>query len=195
MAFLTIWEIIDMIIMSLAVGYIFKDMFPREMKHSYEDYFAEYKSEKRFIDLNDFKFAILVVAPAIILHEFGHKIAAIAFGLYATFNAAYLWLLIGVALKAFGSPILFFVPAYVAHSATAFPWQSSIIAFAGPFVNLVLWLGSWLILKKAKKLNHTTQTALLFTKRINMFLFLFNMIPIPPFDGGQVLMGLIGTFF
>lgn len=192
MTFLTIWEIIDMIIISLAVGYIFKDMFPRAMVHSYEDYFEEYKPK---FSMNDFKFAILVVAPAIILHEFGHKIAALAFGLYATFNAAYLWLVLGVVLKAFGSPILFFVPAYVAHSATAFPWQSSIIAFAGPFVNLVLWLGSWLILKKAKKLDHTTQTALLFTKRINMFLFLFNMIPIPPFDGGQVLMGLIGTFF
>ena len=36
--------------------------------------------------------------------------------------------------------------------------------------------------------------ALLLTSRINMFLFIFNMLPIPGFDGSKVFTGLIQAF-
>ena len=116
-------------------------------------------------------------------------------GLFATFHAAYTWLGLGVVLKLVGAPFVFFVPAYVAHSAAALPWQSALIAFAGPGVNLILWLGAAYILKKSKNLSHTKSVALHLTSKINMFLFIFNMIPIPGFDGWHVFSGLLGTLF
>ena len=193
MAFISITEIIDIIIMTLAIGFIFKDWFKKPQEYDYEP-LTDYKPN-RFINWEDFKFAILVTAPAIILHELGHKFVAMAMGLYATFHAAYTWLGLGVVLKLVGAPFVFFVPAYVAHSAAAMPWQSALIGFAGPGVNLLLFLGSWYILKTAKSLTKTQHVALVLTKRINMFLFIFNMLPIPPFDGWHVVNGLWQTFF
>jgi len=193
MAFITVTEIIDILIMTFAIGFIFKDLFkkPTEIDHDP----LTYHKPNRFINWNDLKFAMLVTAPAVIFHELGHKFVAMSMGLYATFHAAYTWLGLGVVLKLIGTPFIFFVPAYVAHSAAASPLQSAIIAFAGPAVNLILWLGSMYILKAAKKLTRTQHVALVLTKRINMFLFLFNMTPIPPFDGGHVVFGLWRTFF
>jgi len=44
----------------------------------------------------DFKFAIIITAPAVILHELAHKFVAMAMGLTATFHAWYTGLGIGV---------------------------------------------------------------------------------------------------
>lgn len=191
-AFFTIYELFDVIVMTLALGFIFKDVFSKPQEEDYDPLTAKRYS---FLNWADFKFAIIVTGPAILLHELGHKFVAIALGLYAQFHAAYMWLGLGVILKLVGAPLVFFVPAYVSHSAAALPWQSALIAFAGPFVNLVLWLGSWYVLKNAKKLSRPQFVLISLTKRINMFLFIFNMIPIPPFDGGHVVMGLWQTFF
>jgi Zn-dependent protease len=191
MAFFTLIEVIDIVIMSLAIGFIFKDWFRKPKEYDYEP-LADSKPNK-FINWDNFKFAMLVTAPAIILHELGHKFVAMSMGLSATFHAAYTWLGLGVVLKLMGFPFVFFIPAYVSHSAAALPWQSSLIGFAGPGVNLILFLASWYILKNAKKLTKTQHIALVLTKRINMFLFLFNMIPIPPFDGWHVFSGIWQT--
>ena len=174
--------------MTLVVGYIFKDWF--KSPQTYEESFSFKKTT-----LDDFKFAILVTAPAIILHEFGHKIAAILFGLQAEFNAAYIWLGVGVLLKLLGTGFIFFVPAYISHSAAALPWQSAIIGFAGPAINLILWFLASYLLKTKPYLPHKHKVALILTKKINMFLFIFNMIPIPGFDGSHVLSGIMKTFF
>ena len=108
----------------------------------------------------------------------------------ATFHAAYLFLLIGVVLKLIKSRFLFFVPAYVSFSVLATPLQHSMIAFAGPAVNAVLWLGSELIWRK--KLVNKKYTPMFFLMaKINMFLFIFNMLPIPGFDGSHVFSGLL----
>jgi Zn-dependent protease len=194
MAFFTLHELLDIIIMIAAIGFIFKDMFRKPLDPN-EDPYEAFKRHKQFINWDDLKFAVIVIAPAILLHELGHKFVAMGFGLSATFYAAYLWLALGVVLKLMGVGLIFFVPAYVAHSAAALPWQSSLIAFAGPFVNLLLWFGSWYILRSVKHLTKTQRIALAVTKKVNLFLFIFNMIPIPPFDGGHVVLGLWHTFF
>ena len=192
MAFITPMEIIDIIIMTLAIGFIFKDWFKKPVVY-HDDPYAAYQKQRKFINWDDFKFAIIVTAPAIIFHELGHKFVAMSMGLYATFHAAYTWLGLGIVLKVMGAPFVFFIPAYVAHSAAASPLQSALIAFAGPAVNLLLWLGAAYILKNSKKLSSLQHGILVLTKKINMFLFIFNMIPIPPFDGGHVIVGLWET--
>jgi len=188
-------EIIDILIMTLALGFIFKDFFRPHVRVSDNyDPLEYYKSKKSMFDWQNMKFAIIVTAPAIILHEFGHKFVAIMFGATATFHAAYMWLGVGIVLKLIGSSFLFFVPAYVSHTAVATPLHSAAIAFAGPAVNLVLWVCAWGVLKAGIKVNQRTGSILHLTSRINMFLFFFNMIPIGFFDGAHVLKGLLAAF-
>jgi Zn-dependent protease len=193
-------EIRDIVIMTLAIGFIFRDVFhykPKVEVLTPEYYMNRAKGFKGFRGINwtDFWFAAAVVAPSIILHEFGHKFVAIAYGMTAVFQAAYTWLAVGIVLKLIGSSFIFFVPAFTSIIGEAAPIQHAAIAFAGPGINLALWLVSLIVLKTAKlKNNH--RNFLFLVSRINMFLFIFNLIPIPGFDGysvfsnlGKVLLG------
>lgn len=176
----TFRELLDVIIMTLAVGYIFMDVFRR-----YPIGF----------DKRAFWFACLVTAPALILHELAHKFLAISFGLQAEFHAAYFWLMIGVILKLLHFSFIFFVPAYVSIGGmTVLPYQSALIAFSGPFFNFLLFVIAWALLQQ-KRMKHKTFLFLYITKQINLFLFVFNMLPIPFFDGMKVYEGLFQTLF
>jgi Zn-dependent protease len=196
MAILSIREIFDIIVMTGVLGFIFMNFFSSRIKTKNP---FDITSRTKYFDKEGFINAIIITAPAIILHEFGHKFVAIAFGLTAQFNAAYSWLFLAVILKLLAFPFIFFVPAYVSITGVATPLQHSITAFAGPAVNLLIWLGIIVFFEiaKARKLQikRKTMTILLLTKKINMFLFIFNMLPIPMFDGYQVFSGLIQTIF
>lgn len=183
-----IQELIDVVIMTLALGFIFKDVFVKP-SHPY-DPLTYYKKK---INLENFKFAIIVTAPAVILHELAHKFVAIAYGLEATFHAHYFFLGIGILMKLLNFGFIFFIPGYVTHSGLATHFQSAAIAVAGPLINLTLWLSSAYLLKH--NIGGTKYIPLLtLTKKINMFLFIFNMLPIQPFDGGHFFMNIIQAF-
>ncbi len=185
MAFLSFVEIIELVILTIAVGYIFSGFIqtPR----------SPYEIRKRF-DWKDIKFAAMVAAPAVILHEFGHKFVAMGFGLDATFHIWPTGLLIGIVLKLFSSPFLFLAPAYVSIPAGATALQSTLIAFAGPGLNLALWGLSWYVLKTKKNMGRKEMIGWAISKKLNLFLFFFNLIPIPPLVGWHVLEGLIAMF-
>ena len=190
MAFFTFGELFDMVVMTLVVGYIFSGLFKKPVEEDYDPL----KQLKQGFFSDDFKFAVLVAAPAIIFHELGHKSVALSFGLEAQFQAAYFFLMLALLMKLMNFGFIFIVPAYVSIIGRATPLESSLIAFSGPAVNLILWLLALFALKKnffPKKYN----VALLLTSRINMFLFIFNMLPIPGFDGSKVFMGLVQAFF
>jgi len=191
-------EIVDIIIMSLAVGFIFKDMFkaPKHLGHDPLAYYKRHSSTLQNFFSDDFKFAVMVTAPAIILHEFGHKFVAMALGFTATFQAAYTWLGLGIVLKLVMPGFVFFVPAYVSIYGLVSPLQHAVIAFAGPAVNLLIFVVCFGLLKHPRFVRHNKKwiPALHLMKRINMFLFIFNMIPIPGFDGSKVLAGLLALF-
>jgi Zn-dependent protease len=186
-------EILDIVIMTLAIGFIFKDIFHYMPK--VEVLTPEYylRKTKRF-SWTDFWFAAAVVAPSIILHEFGHKFLALYFGMSAVFSAAYIWLGIGIFLKLIGSAFLFFVPAFTLIKGAGTASQFAGISFAGPAVNLVIWLVALLVLKTAK-LKRNTYHFIFLVSRINMFLFIFNMLPIPGFDGFGVFSQLAKVLF
>lgn len=181
---ITFLEVIYMVITTAVIAYIFMDFIKLPTFNLYN---------KKF-DWNNFKFAALVAAPGIILHELSHKFVAIGFGYEATFQIWAFGLFLGIFLKWIKSPFMIIAPGYVLISIVQTNIQTSIIAFAGPLVNLILWLGSWAILNNARKLNRKTALFLYLTKQINMILFIFNMIPIPPLDGSKVLQGLISLF-
>jgi len=174
----TLREFIDIIVMIAAVGFIFRDMF---------------KSHGEFTR-NSFWFACAVTAPALIIHEIAHKFVALAFGLQATFHAAYGWLGLGIILKLVNFGFIFFVPAYVSIEGAASDLASALIAGSGPFFNLFLFITAWLLLKQ-KKLKTRSFLLLQATKQINLFLFIFNMLPLPFFDGFKFYVGLWNVFF
>ncbi|MEM3154438.1 MAG: hypothetical protein QW165_02605 [Candidatus Woesearchaeota archaeon] len=177
----TLRELIDVVIMTVAVGYIFMDLFRRQT---------------RGFDKKAFVFACMVTAPALIAHELAHKFVALSYGLNATFHAAYFWLALGIILKMLRFGFIFFVPAYVSiGTGTAVAGlPMALIAFAGPALNLVLFVGAWALLKK-RKMKRSTWIFLQVTKQINLFLFIFNMLPIPFFDGMKVYQGLYHSLF
>ena len=184
---ITLVEILGLIIVTLYLGYLFSGFI--KISHAL----------KRF-DWQDIKFASLVAAPAVILHELAHKFTAIAFGFEASFFAFYqstftLFLaLLSILFKFLNFPFIFIIPGFVEISPTVMPnFQTSMIALAGPLTNLILFIIATIIIK-TKNLTEKKLFFWVLTQRINIFLFLFNMIPIGLFDGGKVLAGLINAF-
>jgi Zn-dependent protease len=210
-------ELVDLIIITLALSYIFKDSFPlftstakssvqkkisatKEHTHlSYQDdpLFAPVQKSIHFKSIiHQLKQSALIVAPAIILHELGHKCMALYFGFSATLQADYLGLGIGIFLKVIQSPVLFFIPAYVSWVGDPTTVQQILVAFAGPLVNILLWAGSWYILKyHSHKLSSKAIHILVFTRFVNGLLAIFNLLPIPFFDGGKIAFGLYELLF
>ena len=200
----TLKELFDVIMMTLGVGFIFMDRcgfdtIRHTVKSYVEDPVAYYQNtlgkKVSSFNWNNLWLACLITAPAVIFHELAHKLVAISYGLQATFHAAYFWLSFGIIMKLLNTGFIFFVPGYVSFSAAATPMQSAVIAFAGPFLNFVLWFTCWFILK-FKPIAVTTERMqiLAATRFINGFLFIFNMIPLGFFDGAKVLDGIVYYF-
>jgi len=207
MAIITLIEIFDLIVMSLFLGFLFSGMFrpfakPEEEGYDPLEHYKKRQKTKFFTD--EMKLAVIVTGPAIVLHEMGHKFAAMAYGVPAVFHAFYyssfsLALgIIAIIMKLANFGFFFIVPGFVsicegAASCPLSPMQSALIAFAGPGINLLLFLGSWIALKSGK-IDKKYMPILQLTKQINLFLFFFNMIPLGPFDGASVFRGVLGSF-
>lgn len=182
-----IFEIIDIIIMSFVIGYIFSDFFKRPLKDN--DPINYYKKQT----WSNIKYAAMIVGIAVVLHEVSHKIVAMAFGAQAVLFAPYGFYLIAIILKLVGFPLIFLVGGFVAHSALSYG-QSATVAFAGPMMNFVLWGGITLAIKKKWIKKKHLPFAYQFSK-INLYLGIFNMLPIPGFDGWSVYSNLWRVFF
>ncbi len=183
MPLITIKEILYFIILSAVLGYIFSGIIKRPRT----EFDLEHPS--RF-DWKGYAYAIAISAPAVILHELGHKFVAIGYGLAATFNIWWFGLILGAFLKFINSPLILFAPGYVQILGSPGTAETFWIAFAGPLVNLALFLLAWLLLEHAR-LSRTQAVLLYLTKQINLFLFIFNMLPIPPLDGSKVFGSLL----
>ncbi|MBI2415689.1 MAG: site-2 protease family protein [Candidatus Kerfeldbacteria bacterium] len=77
-------------------------------------------------------------------------------------------------------------------------WGSAIVSMAGPASNVVLALASLTAYKLAGFSNplfdqiNLLAVFLLFMVQMNVVLFVFNLIPIPPLDGSKVLYTFLG---
>ncbi|MAF47060.1 MAG: site-2 protease family protein [Rhodospirillales bacterium] len=70
-----------------------------------------------------------------------------------------------------------------------------LVAIAGPFSNLILALASGALLHTVQFLPEAAWawaiTSLRMSMLLNMILFFFNLIPLPPLDGGRVLVAVL----
>ena len=186
MVIITSQEIIDLAILTLALGYIFSGSIqrPRDIL----DYLRPFPA------FDDIKYAAMIVAPAVILHEIAHKAVGLYLGFDSVLHISIWGLGIGVLLRFIRSPIIFFIPAFVTSAmAPSFPGQFALLALAGPAANFALyWLSDWALLsKKWPKHNN----AFIISRRINLWLLILNMIPFGFFDGAKVLAGNSTLYF
>ncbi len=199
MVLFTLQEIVDLVIMTVFIGYLFSDFFkPKAMTP--EMVYARYERKRSWFDWDRIWFAAAVTAPGIILHEMGHKFMAMAFGLGATFHAFYansttlFFGVLALMAKLMNFGFFFIVPGFVSITPGGTNLQQALIAFAGPGVNLLIWFVTWLLLR-FRKFDRKWTEILVLTKRINLFLFIFNMLPIPMFDGFHFFYYLYHAFF
>ena len=185
-----LFELIDILIMSLAIGYIFSGLLKKPVP---EDYDPLKSNDAKKMLWENVKFAVIVAAPAVVLHELAHKFIAMAFGAEAVLFAPYGWYLLIVLLKAINFPLLFFVGGLVVHTSLP-PLQSAFVSLAGPLTNFFIWLILFFGLKN-KLIPKKYRLIAIPLAKISLFLAIFNMIPIPGFDGFNFFTELFKFFF
>jgi Zn-dependent protease len=141
--------------------------------------------------------ASLIVGLAFIVHETAHKVFAIGKG----YNARYrMWLPgLGIALLItimsngewiFLAPGAILISTLPLHRVGYYkPYMTykdnALISFMGPFANIVLAL----IFKSIGGLDLVNPNLIYMAMTINVWLAIFNMLPIPPLDGSKVFFG------
>jgi Zn-dependent protease len=185
--FITPIEIFDIIVMTLAIGYIFSDYLKKPLTYDVHNP-VKYFSINRHSVWENTKFAAMIASPAIVLHELAHKFVAMGFGATAVLHAPYGMYLVVVILKLIKFPFIFFVGGYVSHSPLP-ALQSSLVSVAGPFMNFLIWFACWILVKNSL-VNKKYYKILVPMGRISLFLAIFNMLPIPGFDGSHFFSAL-----
>lgn len=122
--------------------------------------------------------ALLCVGTGFIVHELAHRYAAFKFKKHAEFEANNQMLLLTLIMSFLG--VIFAAPGAVKIMGFVSRKESGVIAAVGPFSNIVLAVlfipFLWIFPSVAY-----------YGIMINALLGIFNLIPIPGFDGEKVL--------
>lgn len=153
-------------------------------------------------------FSIIILMMSVVLHEISHGYVAAILGDPTAKYAGRLTLNPVKHLDPVGS---FFVPLmtnllggitfgwakpvpYNPYNLRGGKWGPAIVAMAGPLSNLFLAIFFSFILKSSlfeAILSNGVITLIVNAILINIILFVFNMIPIPPIDGSKILFSII----
>jgi Zn-dependent protease len=127
--------------------------------------------------------SLLAVGPGFVLHELSHKFTARRYGHWAEFRMWPLGLLLALVTSLFG--IIFAAPgATYISGMNISKEENGKISIAGPLTNVLVALA----FAPVFFLSTNTGVALLgfFGVYINVFLAIFNMLPLMPLDGAKV---------
>ena len=157
----------------------------------------------------DILFKFLIILVSLVIHDFAHAYAAYKNGDETAFRAGRLTLNPLPHLDVFGSVIL---PLVIAYSTGGgfFGWAKPVpinpnnfrnykrgliaTSFAGVFADIMLAIVFGILMRVLSA--HDLLTApmhfvLSYVVIINISLFLFNLIPVPPLDGSKILFALL----
>lgn len=174
--------------MTFAIGYIFSTIIKREPEEGY-DPLKFYQKNQIWENL---KFGAMIAAPAVVFHELSHKFVAMMFGATAILHAPIGWYIIVIILRMLNFPLIFFVGGYVTHTPLP-PLESALVAVAGPLTNLALYLICMSAIK-FKLVHRKYYRMAAISAKLNLFLMIFNMLPLPGFDGYHFFMSLLKIF-
>jgi len=180
----TIWEIVQLAITIVALGFIFSGQI--KAPHTESDFGLDFGNFG--INWTDVKYAAMIAAPAVLLHELGHKFVALDFGFDAAYQASFWGLGLGIIMRLFMPALMFFIPGYVSIGGVGSAFDFGLVALAGPLVNLALFGICALALNQGWAPKYDRIFYL--SKQINLWLFIFNMLPIPGIDGFKFYSGL-----
>ena len=160
--------------------------------------------------MNQIQEAFIMAPPilfALSFHEFSHGYVAWRYGDPTAKNLGRLTLNPLVHLDPVGTLMLFLVhfgwakPVPVDYRNLRNPRQDMLwIALAGPVSNIFLALITGIIIRIIGSENMAIYSInpisilkimLIYSLKINLALAVFNLIPIPPLDGGRILRGLL----
>lgn len=114
----------------------------------------------------------IALVLTILLHELGHALVAMAVGMT------------GVSITITG------LGGLCSYSGERHPKQELIISFAGPATNLMLAWGASLIHYHAGLTDPTLALLVYLFMIFNLWLGIFNSLPIFPLDGGQMALSI-----
>lgn len=135
--------------------------------------------------------AVAIVMISVTIHELFHALAALSQGDDTAAKSGRLTLnpLVHMGLTS----IILLLVAGIAWGQTPVnpsrfrhPFSAALVSFAGPFANLLLLFGS-VYVAGMENLPDAWRAFFGLSAVLNAFLFLFNMLPIPPLDGYGIL--------
>ncbi|MFH1860694.1 MAG: site-2 protease family protein [bacterium] len=152
--------------------------------------------------------SVILCLIAVIIHEISHGFVAYRLGDTTAKDLGRLTLnplahidpvgtiIVPIGLALIGSPISFgwAKPIPIDFRNLCHPKQDMIwISMAGPAANLLLAIGLSLLLHTGiiSEIKIGDNPIIFIAILINLFLAIFNLIPIPPLDGARILIGLL----
>lgn len=120
---------------------------------------------------------IFVILISVLVHELGHATTARFFGLKPR-----------IELVALGGLTI--------HQGDKLPfWKQFFIVLNGPLFGFFLFLLSWSLLKVPALQGGFSEKLLTYFTMVNLIWTIFNLVPVMPLDGGQLLRIVLEGFF
>jgi Zn-dependent protease len=146
-------------------------------------------------NLGYFPIVLVTVGIGFVAHELAHRVVANYYGAKAAYRASQngLLLLLAMAVMTGGRLILAAPGAVYIYSAYLSNRENGIISISGAVVNCILailflfvGLAIGMGFGQSSRAVDVASLFISFGTITNLWLALFNMIPIPPFDGSKV---------